>query len=255
MIKKITFVLFTLVCISIYSQEVNLDKYKYIVVAKKFDFLKKDDQYQTSSLTKFLLRKTGFEVYLNSDTYPEEINKERCATLFARVADESSMFTTKCKIMLEDCYGKLIYESEAGKSKIKDYKKAYQEAIRNAFRTMEDFKYSYNATTSSDKKNEGLESKIASETITASETLKEEIPKLLSKPQKPLQVLYAQAITDGFQLVNTAPEVVYKVLKTNVSNVYIINSKKGIFYKVGEKWIAEYYKNNQLKQEVYEVKF
>ena len=46
------------------GQEINLDKYKYIIVSDKFHFVKEVDGYQTSSLTKFLLEKKGFQVFL-----------------------------------------------------------------------------------------------------------------------------------------------------------------------------------------------
>ena len=67
--------------------------------------------------------------------------------------------------------------------------------------------------------------------------------------------MYAQSIENGFQLVNTKPEVVFKILKTNLKDVYIITDKKGVFYKVGERWFAEYYENNQLQQIEYQIKF
>ena len=91
--------------------------------------------------------------------------------------------------------------------------------------------------------------------IAVSETKRKETPKIPLNSKKTIQVLYAQAIDNGFQLVNTKPEVVFKVLKTSVKDVFILNSKNGILCKVGEKWIAEYYENNQLKQDIYEIKF
>ncbi|MGY8910777.1 MAG: hypothetical protein ACKVIG_13095, partial [Flavobacteriales bacterium] len=66
MIKKTIFLLMLLVSNSLLSQQTNLNKYQYIIVADQFDFLKEVDQYQTSSLTKFLLEKKGFEVFLSN---------------------------------------------------------------------------------------------------------------------------------------------------------------------------------------------
>ena len=154
MIKKIGLLLLLFMSTSQYSQEINLDKYQYIIVANKFDFLKKSDQYQTSSLTKFLLKKKGFQAFLSDESYPGEIKNNRCLSLFASVKDESSMFTTKSIIEIRDCFGKTLYVSKAGKSKLKDYKKAYQEAIRKAFDSMEDLEYSYNSNLIKLEKNE-----------------------------------------------------------------------------------------------------
>ena len=99
MIKKTILFSVLLVSITINAQEINLDKYQYIIVASKFDFLKKTDQYQTSSLTKFLLEKKGFKVYLENENYPKEIIENRCLALFASVTNESNMLRTL------DCLG------------------------------------------------------------------------------------------------------------------------------------------------------
>ena len=63
MIKKITFLLALIYSTIQFSQELNLEKYQYIIVPDQFSFLKSVDQYQTSSLTKFLFEKKGFKVF------------------------------------------------------------------------------------------------------------------------------------------------------------------------------------------------
>ena len=46
-----------------------------------------------------------------------------------------------------------------------------------------------------------------------------------------------------------------RFLNTNKKNVYVIKGKDGTLYKNGEIWIAEYYKNDQLVKEEYQIKF
>ena len=264
MIKKTLFFLVLLISTSGFSQEINFDKYQYIVVADKFDFVSETDQYQTSSLTKFLLEKKGFKVFLNSDKLPEDLQINRCIALFVSIKDDSSMFTIKNTIEIKDCYGEILFSSQEGKSKDKDYKKGYQEAIRNAYETMTGFNYSYNPAlvdVKKNKKDELLIADIDSTTSTKSqkvvmtpdveiETIKEKI--IVSKT---VDVLYAQIKNNGFQLVNTAPELVFLILKTNVKNVFIIQDKNGILYKLGENWVAEFYEKNQLVTKEYQIKF
>ena len=244
-----------LVSITINAQEINLDKYQYIIVASKFDFLKKTDQYQTSSLTKFLLEKKGFKVYLENENYPKEIIENRCLALFASVTNESNMLRTKNRIQLKDCYGNLVYQSKIGSSKIKEYKKAYPKAIRNAYETMEDFEYSFKPLSVIDAKNDKSISRIqdtlASVLTKQSKKVKETSKKVLSE----LNVLYAQTTENGFQLVNTKPEVVFIILKTSIKDVYILKDKNGTLYKSGTNWVAEYYENNKIVQKTYQVKF
>lgn len=253
MIKRINFFLILLITTSLFSQTVNLDNYKYVIVANKFDFLKEVNQYQTSSLTKFLLQKKGFVVFIENEAIPTEVVNNRCLTLFAKVVDESSMFTTKSRIQLEDCYGKTVYTSEIGRSKNKDYKKAFQESIRKAYTSMDDFEYSFNKAINANNPVRILaESKIVnvdSKVIVNPDVHQIKVDKIV------IDVLYAQSIENGFQLVDLKPEVVFKILKTNVKDVYIINYKNGIFYKVGEKWFAEYYINNRFILKEYKVKF
>lgn len=264
MIKKSTLFLLLFITTSLFSQEVNFDKFQYIIVSDKFDFVSETDQYQTSSLTKFLLRKKGFKVFLTNDNLPEEITQNRCNALFATVNQESSMFTIKNSIEIKDCYGKILYTSQVGKSKEKEYKKGYQEAIRNAFETMTDFNYSYNPTLVEAKK-EVVVAKNSTDDVVESVKKTPVViatPEVTITPNKEitavsttLDVLYSQPKNNGFQLVNTKPEVVFVILKTNVKEVFIIDGKNGIFYKVGQNWMAEYYENGQLITKEYQVKF
>lgn len=254
MIKKISLFLALLMSISLFSQKTTLDKYQYIIVSDKFDYLKKVDEYQTSSLTKFLLKKKGFKVFLSNEKLPKELIENRCLSLFAAVKDESSMFSTKSSIEIKDCYNKILYTSETGKSKFKEYKKAYQEAIRRAFDSMEDFEYSYNSNSIIEQKEDLNLVKVIPKVVVIPEVIKQ-TEKKEGFATKSVTILHAQSIINGFQLVNTKPEVVFSILKTNVKDVYIIKNKNGVFYKIGEKWVAEYYKENILIQEEYQIKF
>lgn len=52
-----------------------------------------------------------------------------------------------------------------------------------------------------------------------------------------LEVLYAQAISEGFQLVNAEPKVVMILLKTAAPNVFIVKDRDAIVFKQDNKWI------------------
>ena len=89
--------------IFVFGQEKKVNNYKFIVVPDKFDFLNQRDKYKTSSLTKFLLKKNGFTVVLNSEQYPKDLINNPCSALNALVLDKSSMFKVKVIIELRDC--------------------------------------------------------------------------------------------------------------------------------------------------------
>ena len=46
--------------------------------------------------------------------------------------NESNMMTSKVQFLLTDCTNKAVFISQIGKSREKEFKKSYQEALRNA---------------------------------------------------------------------------------------------------------------------------
>lgn len=243
MIKKITFRLLFFLTVSAYSQNKKINNYKYIIVQEKFEFLKKSDQYQTSSLTKFLLQKKGFTVFLSNETLPKDLLQNRCLALMAKVTEVSSFFSVKTKIELQDCYGKLVYSSNEGKSKEKEYKKVYQESIRKAYQTMSDVEYKY------------IPEEVVISEVKKPISVKKHVSTKIMKPSTKVETLYAQVKVNGFQLVNTTPTIVFQVLKTDVNDVFIIKGKDGILYKSNDIWVAEYYENNKLMVKQFDIKF
>lgn len=68
-------------------------------------------------------------------------------------------------------------------------------------------------------------------------------------------VLYAQEIENGYQLVDSTPKVVYKIKKTSIKDVFLVENKDATLYKKEGNWILEFYENNALKQQVLNIKF
>jgi len=242
--KKIFFLTLLILVIShpLFSQEKNINHYKYIIVPKHFSFLKKADQYQTSSLTKFLFNKAGFIAFLSDEKAPEDLHKNPCLALTVDVKDASSMIATKEQIVLLDCNKNVVFTSPIGKSKLKEYKRSYHEAIRNAFKSIKSLNYQYQSFTK-----EPVKTAIVPKTNPIKTTVKGK--------KIAIEALYAQPIKNGFQLVNSTPTIVFQVLKTTSPIHYILKDKKGILYKKGDFWIAEYYKNGQFIKEKYQIKF
>ncbi len=120
-----------------------LDDYKYLVVPKKFDIFSEVNQHQTSTLVKYLFTKKGFTTVYD-DGYPDDLNSNRCLGLYVSLRDESTMFMTKTFLILKDCKGREVFMTQEGKSKKKEYKAAYHEAITEAFESFDILNYSYN---------------------------------------------------------------------------------------------------------------
>jgi len=115
------------------AQEEKLSAFDYVVVPERFDFQYERDQYQFNSLLKFLFNKHGFHAY-----FPDELpDVSRCDGLYADIEQISGFVWTELNIRLVDCDGILFYQTKTGRSKLKDYAKAYSEALRMAFESIE----------------------------------------------------------------------------------------------------------------------
>ncbi|SHH27439.1 hypothetical protein [Winogradskyella jejuensis] len=75
--------------------------------------------------------------------------------------------------------------------------------------------------------------------VTKTETLESSKPKNLS------DVLYAQPLDNGFQLVDASPKVVMVIIKTAAPNVYTVKGKDAIVFREGDIW---FYSENDTKK-------
>ena len=112
-----------------FSQK-SLSDYSYVIVSEQFEFQQEKDKYQLNSLTKFLFNKYGFHAYFDREV---PLNVFRCDGLWAEAEGTPGFIITKVQLVLRDCTGEEVFRTNYGKSKVKDYKKAYYESVRNAF--------------------------------------------------------------------------------------------------------------------------
>ena len=274
------------------DEQVNVEainNYKYIVVPLRYDLLNKEDQYQINSLTKFLFNKYGYTAFLESDSYPEDLNQNRCLALKADVVKiKGGFLNTKVQIILKDCNGNLVVSSKVGKTKEKEYKVAYNLAVRNAFETFQFHKYNYkpspNVVNSPSKNNtvfleqNDKETKLAQEEI---ERLKQEVAALkgekevkqnvivavvetpsndkkIDKPEEvteDVSILYAQPIANGFQVVDSSPKVIMILLETPKENTFIVKDQNAIVYKEDGFWYISKNDGKSTSLETLNIKF
>lgn len=270
-IKLLLTGVFFVVISNVFSQT-NLNNYKYIIVPYKFDFLKEKNQYQINELAKFLFNKHGFNAIMEGEAYPEDLLNNRCLALRSDVLKESGMFKTKLKVELKDCNDRVVYVSQLGESREKEYKKAYNLALRETFEYLGELNYSYKeskeiaalASPSSSAKAEtnqvSQEIKELKAEIESLKKKKEEVKQVVNvKEPEPKQVvnpkvvkeiketsnkkvdtsdiLYAQPITNGFQLVDMTPKRVMILLKTGKADLFIVKGREAVVYKESGKWM------------------
>lgn len=267
--KKYLLVLLLFISFSGYSQN-TINNYKYVLVPEKFSFLKENDQYTLNSLTKALLQDKGFMVYFDNAELPSEVANNKCQALSADLLEKGGMFTTSITLLLKDCKGNIVFKSKEGKSREKEYRVAYNIALRDAFTSFDQVSYAYNGstneaaqpvvtTTAAAPEKQVTAAAVPVTTAVATSTAIAATPAKATEAvtNQPAGTLYAQAIANGYQLIDTTPKIVLTLLKTSAENYFIATNTtaNGIVLKKGEGWFFEYYKDGKLVSEKLSVKF
>ncbi|MFT4804935.1 MAG: hypothetical protein ACI9YE_002150, partial [Psychroserpens sp.] len=69
------------------------------------------------------------------------------------------------------------------------------------------------------------------------------------------EILYAQPIDNGFQIVDTQPKKVMVLLNTGTPNIYIVKGKDAIVYNKEGSWVYALYNEGNLELSVINLKF
>ncbi|NJB37241.1 hypothetical protein [Croceivirga sp. JEA036] len=265
--KKSILMLVAMLTSSMFYAQFN--DYKYIIVPKKFEAFKQENQYLTSTLIKHNLTEFGYTVVYD-DALPPELKMNRCLGVTTDIDDSSSMFTTKLNLVFKDCNGVEVYTSLEGKSKIKEFKEAYKEAISRALEGLRGIPYNYNgdkgtiastpsvsATTTTtqvqeepvitlaDNSAKTIKTPVATES--AIERIEQTATTAVGSTSTPIlkevgDILYAQPKQGGYQLVDSTPQVIYFLKSTAAPDVFIVEKegKNGVVYKKDNTWFIEF---------------
>ena len=141
--KKIFTIMFLIGCISFGNAQSSLNDYKYIIVPNKYDFLSEADKYQLNSLTKFLFNKYAFTAIMEDESSTKELLSEPCLALRTNLFNNSGLFKTKLVVELRNCRGEVVFSTREGETREKDYAKAFNFALRDAFKSFEGVDYAY----------------------------------------------------------------------------------------------------------------
>ncbi|MFA9189885.1 hypothetical protein AAGV28_00760 [Flavobacterium sp. FZUC8N2.13] len=246
--------LFFLMLVSSLGIAQSLNDYKTVVVPLKYEFLKSENQYRLATLSKFNLNKIGFDVYYSNQVVPNTI--DRCAVLNYDIVKENAFLTTKLYVTFKDCYGKIIYQSEVGMSREKEFQLAYTDALNKVFAPIYELEYQYNgganvAVVEKPAKVDEVKQSVPVTAIVTNEVL-------VNKAIDPNELLFAQPLAGGnYQLIDSKPTVIMKVFKTSDANSFLAQkgSQQGVLVKKDNQWFFEYYLNGQLVSEKINVKF
>ncbi|WP_343592817.1 hypothetical protein [Flavobacterium sp.] len=255
---KIKFLLTAILCSVVgFAQSVN--DYKAVIVPLKYDFLKTDNQYRLATLSKQNLNKAGFEAFYSNQQLPEGYT-DRCQVLYIDVVKDNAFLVTKLFIQFKDCFGQVVFTSEVGRSKEKDYELAYKESLENAFKSVYALHYKYSGNAPVVTSNVPVTAKVspAAAAVTTAAVATKVVATTPSPDLKDPNLLYAQPMESGYQLIDKTPKVVMKLLKTSQANVYIAikdNVQGSLILKEDGQWYFESYQNDKLVSEKIAVKF
>ena len=240
--KNVFIILFSLALNLSFSQSVN--KYKYALVPSKFSFLNEVDQYKLNTLTKLLMGKYGFVAFLDNEDLPEDVLKNNCNKVYVDVVKSGGVFTTKLSIVLKDCKNNILFTTTEGKSREKEFKVAYNVALRDAFKSFETLKHEYSP-------------KDSLPIVASIENQKNKIEQKDYSLQENKEMLFAQPISNGFQLIDASPKVILKIFKTSLPTTFLATKEQvqGVLIQKDNQWFFEYYQNATLISELIYVKF
>ena len=253
------------------SLQAQLDSYKYIVVPKKFDGFKYENQFRTSTQIKFLFSQNGYKA-IYEDQIPTDLAQDPCKAVRVLLIDDSSLLATKVRLGLQDCNGVVVYESEEGKSKSKEYEIAYREAINGAFHDLEELPYSYippeavmksleaqkdvtptqaESSDITDTKSSAAMEAVSSDASAVNPAMKEAAisgTAVQIETSTGEEIWYAQATDNGYQLVDSTPKIRMKLVKTAQKDTFIAtvdDQSMGMVYKKDGQWWHEYFKDGK----------
>lgn len=218
--------------------------YKYLQVASQYEFQSAPNQYDFNELAIFLLKKNGFTVVKNGGVFPADYNVGTCNALTVNMA-ASGMLKQKLVVDFVDCAGDVVYSYE-GSSNLKEYRKAYHEALRKALTPLENFTHQYVP------KNEPV---VTQAVATNKETV-------ANGDTTTTQNIYSHSSTNAnYHLLKTSNEA-YTIFKdervagsmrkaSNGNFIVGINNTNGIGYFIGENLIVEYDLKGNLEKQVF----
>ncbi|SFR54171.1 hypothetical protein SAMN04490243_2780 [Robiginitalea myxolifaciens] len=277
--------------LSFAQAQTEINAYKYLIVPTRFENFRQTNQYNTSTLTKYHLTQMGFPaVYDNK--LPRDLRIDPCLGLMTAMVEEGNMFRSRIKFVFSDCEGKVVYETYHGESKSKDFAESYKEAIADALLgSMQGMTYSYDPPEDPQEEEVPAESaapaEVVAEATAAEEAVQEEVStakeagkdevsaaetevmeveeQVVMAEENPQEeqweasdMLYAQPIANGYQLVDSTPTVRMVLLNSSRPDNYIAmvdGVAKGTVYQEGETWWHEYIQDNVVFRVALNVKF
>ena len=219
---------FSIFVLFLFSIQSFAQQNKVIIISNKYEFQKEKNTYNINTMLKAILVSNNYQVFFEDEVLPVEIAQNRCKALAGVLVDNSNMFLTKMKFQIKDCQNNLLFETAEVKTREKDIQNAYIETIGLLSPELKKYK----PVVSNAKEVVEIPSDVVSSSIAKYQFVQ---------------------IANGFAIMDAKLKVVLQIYKTTNTNVFIADKfgVKGIFTKIENKGIFEYYMNDKLVVEEY----
>ena len=253
--KYLSILVFTLISSLSFSQS-SLNDYEMALIPARFKFQNEDNQYRINSTIKSFLNQKGFEAYVSTDILPEGFLDYNCNKVFINVLEENTMFSTKIKIEFKDCKDVVLFTTDLGESREKDYAKAYNQALLLTLKSFDKAKYKFSGKTYYDDE---AQEKIKSRDI---ENVSTEVTRVIkseneTKYEKVEKTEKLEKVVLFVKVVNLINKTEMSLYKTSNPNVFLCkqNDKNGVVVSKNNIWFFEYIENDKVVSEKLDIKF
>ena len=201
-----------------------------IIISSKFDFQEERNSFNINNMLKAILVSNNYEVYLDDEVLPLEIAQNKCNALTGVLVDKSNMFLTKVKLQIKDCQNNLLFETAEVKSREKDFQTGFMEAIKLLSPELKKYKPVV------------IETKPL---VIQKKEVVETPSQIVTNTSVKYQFL---EIANGYAIMDATPKVILQIYKTSSPTIFIADKfgVKGVFTKLNNKGIFEYYLNDKL---------
>ena len=201
-----------------------------IIISSKFDFQEERNSFNINNMLKAILASNNYQVYFDDEVLPLEIAQNKCNALTGVLVDKSNMFLTKVKLQIKDCQNNLLFETAEVKSREKDFQTGFMEAIKLLSPELKKYKPAV------------IETKPL---VIQKKEVVETPSQIVTNTSVKYQFL---EIANGYAIMDATPKVILQIYKTSNPTIFIADKfgVKGVFTKLNNKGIFEYYLNDKL---------
>ena len=217
---------------------------KVIIISNKYEFQKEKNTYNINTMLKAILVSNSYQVFFDDEELPVEIAQNKCNALTGVLIDNSNLLVRKIKFQIRDCQNNLLFETAEVKTREKDIQNAYIETIKMLSPELK----KYDTTIIQEK-----------EVVATPELV--DVPKI-SEFKTYLNCKLKQTFGNPqAEVTDSNDNILLSLQKTKNPNVFIAVSTNlisiskenitGIFTKIGNKGVFEYYLNYEYMVEEY----